>query len=160
MKKIAIVADGWRRFINYDWICGCKRYIKEHNLDAELYVFNSFGNFSKDEKYNEGEYNIFTLPDFSEFDGIIVEITNVAKRKNSKKIIDMIKASNVPAVSLLEKIPGLYHAGVDNYSAIKELVEHLVTVHGCRKINYIGGPQYVTENHDRMQAYIDVLQRH
>ena len=101
MKKIAIVADGWRRFINYDWICGCKRYIKEHNLDAELYVFNSFGNFSKDEKYNEGEYNIFTLPDFSEFDGIIVEITNVAKRKNSKKIIDMIKASNVPAVSLL-----------------------------------------------------------
>lgn len=160
MKKIAIVADGWRRFINYDWICGCKRYIKEHNLDAELYVFNSFGNFSKDEKYNEGEYNIFTLPDFSEFDGIIVEITNVAKRKNSKKIIDMIKASNVPAVSLLEKIPGMYHAGVDNYSAIKELVEHLVTVHGCRKINYIGGPQYVTENHDRMQAYIDVLQRH
>ena len=34
MKKIAIVADGWRRFINYDWICGCKRYIKEHILDA------------------------------------------------------------------------------------------------------------------------------
>lgn len=160
MRKIAIVADGWRRFINYDWICGCRRYISEHHLDAEVYMFNSFGNFSKDEKYNDGEYNIFSLPDFSEFDGIILEITNVTKRKNSNRIIELIKKSGVPAVSLLEKVPGLYHAGVDNYSAVKELVEHLVDVHGCRKINYIGGPQYVNENHDRLQAYTDVLQKH
>ncbi len=160
MRKIAIVADGWRRFINYDWICGCRRYISEHHLDSEVYVFNSFGNFSKDEKHNDGEYNIFSLPDFREFDGIILEITNVSKRKNSNRIIELIKKSGVPAVSLLEKVPGLYHAGVDNYSVMKELVEHLVTEHGCRKINYIGGPQYVSENHDRLQAYIDVLQRH
>ena len=112
MRKIAIVADGWRRFINYDWICGCRRYISEHHLDAEIYMFNSFGNFSKDEKYNDGEYNIFSLPDFNEFDGIILEITNVTKRKNSNRIIEPIKKSGVPAVSLLEKVPGLYHAGV------------------------------------------------
>ena len=43
---------------------------------------------------------------------------------------------------------------------MKEIVEHLVTVHGCRKINFVGGPQYVSENHDRLQAYIDVLQQH
>lgn len=160
MRKIAIVADGWRRLCNYDWICGCRRYISEHQLDSEVYVFSSFGNFSKDEKHNDGEYNIFSLPDFREFDGIILEITNVSKRKNSNRIIELIKKSGVPAVSLLEKVPGLYHAGVDNYSVMKELVEHLVTEHGCHKINYIGGPQYVSENHDRLQAYIDVLQRH
>lgn len=55
MKKIAIVADGWRRYINYAWISGCRQYIKEKKLDAQLYVFYAFGNFSKDEKYNQGE---------------------------------------------------------------------------------------------------------
>lgn len=160
MKKIAIVADGWRRYINYAWISGCRQYIKEKKLDAQLYVFYAFGNFSKDEKYNQGEYNIITLPDFRQFDGIIVELTNVLKRKYARKIIDTIRTSKVPAVSLLERIPGLYFAGIDNYSAMKEIVEHLVTVHGCRKINFVGGPQYVSENHDRLQAYIDVLQQH
>ena len=88
MKKIAIVADGWRRYINYAWISGCRQYIKEKKLDAQLYVFYAFGNFSKDEKYNQGEYNIITLPDFRQFDGIIVELTNVLKRKYARKIID------------------------------------------------------------------------
>ena len=106
MKKIAIVADGWRRYINYAWISGCRQYIKEKKLDAQLYVFYAFGNFSKDEKYNQGEYNIITLPDFRQFDGIIVELTNVLKRKYARKIIDTIRTSKVPAVSLLERIPG------------------------------------------------------
>lgn len=160
MKKVAIVADGWRRYVNYAWISGCRQYIKEHGLDVELYVFYAFGNFSKDKKYNQGEYNIITLPDFRQFDGIIVEITNVIKREYAKKIIDTINKSNVPAVSLLERIPGMYFAGIDNYSSMKEIVEHLVSIHGCRKINFVGGPQYVSENHDRLQAYMDVLQKH
>jgi hypothetical protein len=30
-----------------------------------------------DEKYNIGEYNIVELPDLTEYDGIILELTNV-----------------------------------------------------------------------------------
>lgn len=49
-RKIAIIADGWRRHITYVWIRGCRNYIKEHELDIEISVFHSFGNFSRDEK--------------------------------------------------------------------------------------------------------------
>ena len=71
-RKIAIIADGWRRHITYVWIRGCRKYIKEHELDIEISVFHSFGNFSRDEKFNAGEYNIIHLPDLSQFDGIIL----------------------------------------------------------------------------------------
>ena len=54
-RKIAIIADGWRRHITYVWIRGCRNYIKEHELDIEISVFHSFGNFSRDEKFNAGE---------------------------------------------------------------------------------------------------------
>ena len=43
-RKIAIIADGWRRHITYVWIRGCRNYIKEHELDIEISVFHSFGN--------------------------------------------------------------------------------------------------------------------
>lgn len=56
-RKIAIIADGWRRHITYVWIRGCRNYIKEHELDIEISVFHSFGNFSRDEKFNAGMKN-------------------------------------------------------------------------------------------------------
>lgn len=105
-RKIAIIADGWRRHITYVWIRGCRNYIKEHELDIEISVFHSFGNFSRDEKFNAGEYNIIHLPDLSQFDGIILEVTNMLNQKKRQQIIRIIQESGVPAVSLLEKNSG------------------------------------------------------
>ena len=48
-RKIAIIADGWRRHITYVWIRGSGITSKEHELDIEISVFHSFGNFSRDE---------------------------------------------------------------------------------------------------------------
>lgn len=53
MKKIALITDGWQRYVTGAWIIGYRQYLQEHQLDADLYVFHSFGNFSKDEKYNQ-----------------------------------------------------------------------------------------------------------
>ena len=159
-KKIAIIADGWRRHITYVWIQGCKKYIKTHGLDVEISVFHSFGNFSRDDKFNIGEYNIINLADLSGFDGIIFELTNMLNQKKKQEMIKQMKDSGVPAVSLLEDIPGLYCAGIDNYVAMEQMVEHLVTVHGCKTLNYVGGPKDSRENIEREQAYRDVLYRH
>lgn len=68
MKKIALITDGWERYVTYTWIQGYRRYTDEHPDDIDLYVFHSFGNFNKDQDFNNGEYNIFRLPDLSAFD--------------------------------------------------------------------------------------------
>ena len=77
MKKIAFITDGWERYVTYAWIEGYRRYTAEHPLTADLYVFHSFGNFSKDQNFNTGEYNIIQLPDLSAFDGIILDLANI-----------------------------------------------------------------------------------
>ena len=77
MKKIAFITDGWERYVTYAWIQGYRRYMAEHPLTADLYVFHSFGNFSKDQNFNTGEYNIIQLPDLSAFDGIILDLANI-----------------------------------------------------------------------------------
>ena len=91
-RKIAIIADGWRRHITYAWIRGCRNYIKEHELDIEISVFHSFGNFSRDEKFNAGEYNIIHLPDLSQFDGIILEVTNMLNQKRSSRSYGLFRS--------------------------------------------------------------------
>ena len=160
MKKVAIFSDGWRKFFNYAWVDGCHRYVTEHGLDVDLYVFNSFGNFSQDEKFNMGEYNIFHLPDLTEFDGVIIDVTNIREAEIRDMLVQKINAANIPAVSLVEEMPGMYFAGIDNYAAMGTIVEHLICQHGCKTLNFIGGPIDNTENQMRLKAYKDVLEKH
>ena len=160
MKKIALITDGWGRYVTYTWIQGYRNYMAAHQSDMDLYIFQSFGNFSMDEKHNAGEYNIARLPDFSEFDGILLDLATVSQPDLIAEIIERAKLSNIPAISLLEQIPGLYHSGIDNYEAISRIVEHLITEHGCRTLNFIGGPEFNRENQLRFKAYRDALLRH
>ena len=160
MKKIALITDGWGRYVTYTWIQGYRNYMAAHQSDMDLYIFQSFGNFSMDEKHNAGEYNIARLPDFSEFDGILLDLATVSQPDLIAEIIERAKLSNIPAISLLEQIPGLYHSGIDNYKAITRIVEHLIAEHGCRTLNFIGGPEFNRENQLRFKAYRDALLRH
>jgi diguanylate cyclase (GGDEF)-like protein len=157
MKKIAIIENGWGKFINYAWTLGLKQYMEEYDIDANIYIFNSFGNVSLDEKFNTGEYNITKLPNLRLFDGIFLELTNFGDADVKRDIIEQVKESGVPAVSIVEEIPGLYYAGIDNYAAMRQMVEHLVLHHHCRQINYVGGPVSSSENMARFQAYKNVL---
>lgn len=50
MKKIALITDGWGRYVTYTWIQGYRNYMAAHQSDMDLYIFQSFGNFSMDEK--------------------------------------------------------------------------------------------------------------
>lgn len=159
MKKIAIIENGWGKFINYAWTIGIKEYIQENHIEAEIYIFNSFGNFSLDEKFNAGEYNIANLPNLSDYDGIILELSNIGDLEIKQSIINRALASKVPTISLVEDIPELYYAGIDNYKAMEKMVEHLVVKHRCNQVNYVGGPIGNSENMARFQAYKDVLER-
>ena len=157
MKKIALITDGWERYVTYAWIEGYRRYMAEHPFDADLYVFHSFGNFSKDQNFNAGEYNIIQLPDLSNFDGIILDLANILNTSVKEEITELARKASVPVVSLLEKIPGMYFSGIDNQKAIRTLIDHLVTRHHCQTINYIRGPESSYEDQQRFLAYKETL---
>lgn len=160
MKRIAFITDGWARFVTYAWMEGYRHYTACHSTNIDLYVFHSFGNFSKDTYFNTGEYNITRLPDLSSFDGIILDLANIPSSSLKNEIIDTARKASVPVVSLLEEVPDLYFSGIDNYTAIQTVVEHLITKHHCQTLNYISGPLESVENQQRFLAYKDTLRRH
>ena len=77
MKKVLLISDGWKRLITYAWVVGIMDAINESDEEIGLFQCNCFGNWSFDEKHNQGEYNMFTLPHMENYDGIILDCNNI-----------------------------------------------------------------------------------
>ena len=100
MKKIALLMDGWKRYFTFAWPAGLLQRFHETKEQVTLYIFNSSGNWSRDQKYNQGEYNIFQLPDLGEFDGIILDLNNVEISSVIRQAVTRAKESKVPVISI------------------------------------------------------------
>ncbi len=157
MKKIALVMDGWKRYFTYAWPSGILQRIKETGEDVNLYIFNSSGDWSMDSDYNIGEYNIYNLPDFKDFDGIILDINNIRYAEVGENVIKAVKESGKPAISIANIIDDFYYVGIDNYAAMQEMIAHLHEQHGCKRFWFIMGPEDNYENNIRAQALKDYM---
>lgn len=159
MKKVALLTDGWKRLLLYAWVAGIMDRAKEVGEEICLHHYNSYGNWSHDESHNQGEYNIFNLPDLSQFDGIVLDCNNIQDKVKLQHLIDLLKASKVPVVSINYEVEGFYYVGIDNKKPISDMMEHLYEVHGCRSFLFAGGPKDNMENAVRTETYLSCLER-
>ncbi len=158
MKKVALLTDGWKRYVLYAWAHGIMCRVDDYEEDVCLYHYSCHGNWSSEKLHNQGEYNIFNLPELSEFDGIIFDVNNIADPEVLEYTLKLIRDSGVPAVAIARDFEGVYYAGIDNEKPIRELCTHMYEVHGSRRFVFAGGPLGNYENEQRVKAYKDVLE--
>lgn len=164
MKKIALIMEDEKRIFTFARINGMLERIREKGRDVTLYIFRSAGARSMDLAYNVGEYNIYRLPDFSEFDGIILDLNSVYQRESEwygddacTRVIERARQSGKPIISIANRIEGFYFAGIDNYKAMMEIAAHVYNIHRCRKYWFLMGPEDNYENQLRTRAIKDYL---
>ena len=157
MKRIAFMSDGWHRVIEYIPMKSMREAFSDYEEDVILCHFNCFGNWSRDEKYNNGEYNIYSLPDLSEFDGVVLHTNTIKDMAQVENLIRISKAAKIPVVTIGFEVDGCYYAGIDNKRPIYEMMDHLYNVHRCRSFVFAGGPLVNSENALRTQAYREFL---
>lgn len=122
---------------------GISESAKTNRVNVFLFTYNISND--KNIKYKTGEYNIYNLPDFKRYDGIIADFNTIRDIKVANQLIYRIKESGTPAISIGRKYEGLYYIGIEESKAMCQLTSHLVEEHHCRKFYYISG---VRENHD------------
>lgn len=157
MKKIALLADGWKRLITYAWVQGINTFNEKHSEPIEICHYNCMGNWSDDLVFNQGEYNIFDLPELSRYDGIIIDINNMKDTVQRHHLIELVKKSGVPAISLGSSVEELYYVGIDNKRAIRQMMEHLKNEHACQSFCFAGGPKNSSENEKRVEAFQECI---
>lgn len=160
MKKFIFISDGWKRVITYSFVKGMQDYIEANDLDVTIFHFNTFGNLNNDEEFVKGEYSLFDLPDFTEFDAVILDCNNMIDENAKNRLSEKILASGIPAVALNCRIKGFMYVGIDNFKSISAVMEHLYSIHKCRTFAYAGGPAVNYENNARLEAYSSFIMDH
>lgn len=158
MKQIAVVLGAINLDNQKKLLIGMENAAKEHN--ANLYVFTNYVGTRETPESVMASSQILKLLDFEGFDGAILVPNTVHNPVALQKLIEDLKASGKPAVSLDRKIEGASCVGIDSYAAEFEMIEHFIE-HGYRDIVCITGATMVsTEAQKRLQAYKDAMEKY
>lgn len=135
---------------------------KAFKADVNVFLFTCEGwRYSENVSYAKGEYNIFNLPNMKNYDGVIVDFGTIYDDEAKEVILQKLGESNIPVVSI--NIPThLSRSAVvelENSSGIFHAVEHLVQVHGAKKIHFISGPQHNRDARERKDTFFEAMNR-
>lgn len=157
-RKIAMLAAAWDCDTLEKVISGVKERIEE--LGWDLHVFMCFPVFGMENPENFGNYNIFSLLNYQDYEGFLLSVNGVHGYEIFVKYYPDFFSCGKPMVSLEREIDGITTIAPDGYRAVYRLVEHLITEHGCRTLNYVGGMSDHLDNIIRKKAYRDALTAH
>lgn len=115
---------------------------------------------------NDFDYQFNTIYDFALFgnlDAVIISYgTLCIFLRDEEKAEFFQKYANLPQVVLEEPFEEKNASWFisDNYAGICEVMEHLITCHGYRKILHVGGPKDNTDSDQRRQGYLDTMAKY
>lgn len=125
---------------------------------TDVYIFTCDAWTYSTSYYNKGETAIFKLPDFKDYDGIILHGDTISDKEVTKQVVEDISRSGVPCVSLNIRHEGMLYAGMENANGIMEIVNHLIRVHHAKRLNFISGPMGNMDAMERLEAFKKVME--
>lgn len=156
IKHIAVVVAGIDEEYQSNIINGMNRFVKENGICISY--FAAFGGMVNSQSFDRGEYSIYKLINFSKFDGAILLTNTICDTVVTNIIVDTVMKAKIPTVVFdCDKYPDFYNISIDNFTAMKKIVEHVIVDHGAKSINYISGPLSNPEAFSRYKAFLDVM---
>ncbi len=156
-KKIGIIVSKVYKEINTRMLSGILEQAYAHGFSA--YVFTVM---VRDEEaaLTDGERNILSLINFDELDGIIYlpyTLSSIESTQYVEKFLQEHCTKPVIAIDMGETaFPYIWY---DDRTEFAEVVEHLITVHGCRKIHCLTGQSFQQVAQNRLAGYRDAMDR-
>ncbi|HQM02991.1 MAG TPA: GGDEF domain-containing protein [Ruminococcus flavefaciens] len=156
--RIALIIEEIDQSYQSAVLSGISVSAAEFGLNISAFI--SFSGSVSNPRHDAGEFNIFNLPDFHDFDGAILLTNTIGYEPLANSIHQRIREAGIPAVSIDNDIEDFYYIGIDNKTAMREITEHMINKHGLTSFNYISGPKDNPESADRLKAFLEVLDEH
>ena len=157
-KKIAVFANGWSdEYLDFA-LKGIQKRAEEDNID--VFIFLNYTTYEMEEKDLKAELNILNLPQFHEFDGVLLLGNTLTIAGELDILREKVKDAKVPTVCLEYELEDIDCIRTENTNGMLELMEHMITVHGVKDIYWVGGPRENPENQARYQAVIDTMEKY
>ncbi len=106
-----------------------------------------------------GERNgVFELARRPNVDGLVLLSGSVGKHAGLGALRDLCdRLRPLPIASIGIELEGLSSVRVDNETGMKSALEHLIEVHGIRRIAFVRGPEANAEAEQRFRIYLETL---
>lgn len=156
--QIAVIIVGWNMDYRLELLEGM--YEAADLYHCALHIFTCMGGFGAGHPYSKGEYDIFELPDYSLYDGIVFISNTVFAESVVQRLSEKFSKLHTPVICTDNRVKDFGFMGTDNYIAMKSLMEHMVKVHNYKNFRMIAGPKNNKESNLRIKAFTDVLTEH
>lgn len=147
--------DSQRKFVEGVW----DKIIEDDN---KLFLFANdatSGEIDSADKFNEGEFKIYSLPKTEDFDGVIFYSATIYDDSVRENIIGSIDAAKVDCISINVKYPGLLYVEDDNWDVMQELIDGIFSKRQIKKVNIVCGERFSRDNSKRCASVQDALAR-
>ncbi len=162
MKKVLYILNDCMRKFSYERVAGLMQSLNKLDEPADLYVIRSDAYSGFAAEHNLGEYNIYRLPDYNDYDGILLDINNVFNSAEGtfdaagvQYVFDAAAAAGKPTISMANRLRGFHYAGIDNYASMTSVIRHLHRGLGLTDFWFANGPADNYENQERVRALRD-----
>ncbi len=127
---------------------------------TNVYVFVSEGgHYEHRSDYSDGEYNIYTLPDFTQYDGVIMCSDTIHDPEIMEHIRKGINEAAIPCVDMSAGDSAFMHVEMENTVGLTQITQHLITKHNARNVYFIAGPSDTEAANERLRAWQDTMSR-
>ncbi len=124
----------------------------------DVCVFSMYLKYQDTPERELGESNIFSLMNPEKFDGAIILKDSIQTGNAAEKLELRLKDIFDKPIVVIEKESELFPSiCTDCYTAVFELITHLIDVHGCRDIAFLAGKKWHKHSKERLQAYRDAM---
>ena len=154
--KIALFVGQIYMYSQRETIRGVYDECKKHHDDLHLFSFH----VSNDEKFDLGEYEYIRRMDLSGFDAFILYACAFYNTKIRNMLVSKLQATGKPIITIDSYYKDFINITTCNREAMAELVEHLILVHGVKRINYVSGPVDSNDAAERLMACRETMEKH
>lgn len=155
-KKLALFVGQADEEYQSRFISGFLKKALDANYD--VCIFSMYLKYQDTPEREKGESNIFSLMNPEKFDGAIILKDSIQTEGAAEKLENRLKEAFDRPIVIIEKESDLFPSiCTDGYSAVFELITHLIEVHGCRDIAFVSGKKWHKHSKERLKAYRDAM---
>lgn len=154
-RKICIIYGEMKGDYNDDYIIGVEKYANE--LEYQVTTFSMLCEGTVDTNKEEC---IYSYINFDEYDGVVFDEHSFSAHKHLARSVEMQikKQCKVPVVTLGTSTVSEDCFMVDSMRDFESLTDHLIVVHGCKRIYFLGGNK--SDRGRRIQGFRNAVIKH
>lgn len=133
---------------------------KAEEYGYDVYYFTTYSSHGDNLLYGEGEQQIYSLPDYSVFDAVILALDTLNVPDGGTALIERLKKLTCPVISIRVRVDGFYNILVDENVSMEKMIRHFLEVHKFRDICFMTGRMELEDARQRFACYRRVMEEY